>query len=158
MCIRDSNIGEAFPGDTDKTVFDISRYFRTHVVFQFCRTKGEIPDKASDNLCLLYTSGAAAAALGIHSVKVTGGEPLVRKECGEIIQKLKGLPGIERVTLTTNGIFLPEQLGALRAAGVDGINISLDTVDRKNYRHLTGMDGIDPVSYTHLEEKSVIIE
>ena len=120
---------------------------RCNLRCRYCMPEGSVCSGAETELTVdeILKVGAAAAALGIHSVKVTGGEPLVRKECGEIIQKLKGLPGIERVTLTTNGIFLPEQLGALRAAGVDGINISLDTVDRKNYRHLTGMDGIDRV-------------
>ncbi len=120
---------------------------RCNLRCRYCMPEGSVCSGAETELTVdeILKVGAAAAALGIHSVKVTGGEPLVRKECGEIIRRLKGLPGIERVTLTTNGIFLPEQLGALRAAGVDGINISLDTVDRKNYRHLTGMDGIDRV-------------
>lgn len=91
---------------------------RCNLRCRYCMPEGSVCSGAETELTVdeILKVGAAAAALGIHSVKVTGGEPLVRKECGEIIQKLKGLPGIERVTLTTNGIFLPEQLGALRAA------------------------------------------
>ena len=67
-----------------------------------------------------------AARLGIRHIKVTGGEPLVRKGCAGLIRRLKEVPGIETVTLTTNGILLAEHLEALKEAGVDGINISMD--------------------------------
>lgn len=89
--------------------------------------------------------GKAVSALGIKYIKVTGGEPLVCKECEALIQKLKAIPGIEKVTLTTNGVLLEERLAALIAAGVDGINISLDTMDRKNYQQLTGRDCFEAV-------------
>lgn len=84
----------------------------------------------------------AAASLGIKYVKVTGGEPLIRKDCPGLIQALKAVPGIEKVTLTTNGLLLADRLEALTAAGVDGINISLDTADRERYRILTGHDSL----------------
>lgn len=80
------------------------------------------------------------AKLGIRYIKVTGGEPLVRKECVELIQGLKGIPGIEKVTLTTNGVLLKERLQELEAAGVDGINVSLDSMDEDSYYQLTGKD------------------
>ena len=80
----------------------------------------------------------AAAALGIRHVKVTGGEPLVRRCCRNVIRSLKQIPGIETVTLTTNGILLQERLADLKESGVDGINISLDTTDPDLYRDLTG--------------------
>ena len=80
----------------------------------------------------------AAAALGIRHVKVTGGEPLVRRCCREVIRGLKQIPGIETVTLTTNGILLQERLADLKESGIDGINISLDTTDPDLYRDLTG--------------------
>lgn len=79
-----------------------------------------------------------AAALGIRKFKVTGGEPLVRKGCPAFIGSLKEIPGVEQVTLTTNGVLLEEQLDALVNAGVDGINISLDTLDDERYCRLTG--------------------
>ncbi|MDD3221786.1 MAG: GTP 3',8-cyclase MoaA [Clostridia bacterium] len=80
------------------------------------------------------------AKLGIRYIKVTGGEPLVRKDCVELIRGLKGIPGIEKVTLTTNGVLLKERLQELEAAGVDGINVSLDSMDEDSYYRLTGKD------------------
>jgi len=82
----------------------------------------------------------AAAAVGIVKFKVTGGEPFVRKGCVEFIARLKNLPNTEQVTLTTNGLLLDENLDALCDAGIDGINISLNTLGSKEYRELTGFN------------------
>lgn len=81
---------------------------------------------------------ACGAALGIHKIKVTGGEPLVRLGCCDFIHMLKETPGIEKVTITTNGILLGQYLEELLQAGIDGINISLDTLDPELYHALTG--------------------
>lgn len=78
--------------------------------------------------------------LGIHKFKITGGEPLVRKGCADFIAKLKQLDGVEQVTLTTNGTLLNKFLPELLAAGVDSVNISLDTLNRAKYTELTGGD------------------
>ena len=87
----------------------------------------------------------AAARLGIRHLKITGGEPLVRKGCPELIGSLKTIPGIEAVTITTNGILLEQHLDGLKLAGVDGINVSLDTLDRRQFADLTGFDRLDQV-------------
>lgn len=79
----------------------------------------------------------AAAKEGIAHVKVTGGEPLLRPNLAGLVQKIREIPGIETVTLTTNGILLPDQIDALVAAGISGINISLDTLNKERYRSLT---------------------
>ena len=79
----------------------------------------------------------AAASLGITRIKVTGGEPLVRKGCADLIAQIKAIPGIEQVTLTTNGQQLTAQLPALLAAGLDGVNISLDSLQPDRYRIIT---------------------
>lgn len=79
-----------------------------------------------------------AVSLGIVKFKITGGEPLVRKECSGFITQLKALPGVEQVTLTTNGLLLAKEIDILCAAGIDGINISLDTLDEAQYSKLTG--------------------
>lgn len=79
----------------------------------------------------------AAAKEGIAHVKVTGGEPLLRPNLAWLVQKIREIPGIETVTLTTNGILLPDQIDALAAAGICGINISLDTLNKDRYRSLT---------------------
>ena len=82
-----------------------------------------------------------AARLGITKFKVTGGEPLVRAGCTEFISELKKQPGTEQVTLTTNGLLLEKNLGALADAGLDGVNISFDTSDCARYRCITGYAG-----------------
>ena len=82
----------------------------------------------------------AAAKTGIRKLKITGGEPLVRLGCAELIGRLKQIPGMEQVTLTTNGVLLKEQLPDLKAAGLDAVNISLDSLDRESYRKITGRD------------------
>ena len=71
---------------------------------------------------------AAAARLGISKIKVTGGEPLVRKGCTQLVGMLKAIPGIREVTMTTNGVLLPRELPALVENGLDAVNISLDTL------------------------------
>ena len=86
-----------------------------------------------------------AAELGIRHIKLTGGEPLVRRGLISLIGKLKEIPGIEAVTMTTNGILLEKELPALIDAGLDAVNISLDAMDREKYREITGTDGLDTV-------------
>ena len=75
-----------------------------------------------------------AAELGIQKIKITGGEPLVRKGCADLIGMIKNISGITQVTMTTNGVLLQDNLEALKKAGLDGINISLDTLDREKYQ------------------------
>ncbi|NCB62589.1 MAG: GTP 3',8-cyclase MoaA [Clostridia bacterium] len=81
-----------------------------------------------------------AADLGVTKFKVTGGEPLVRRDCAAFLAELKGLAGVEQVTLTTNGVLLASNLDALKRAGVDGVNVSLDTLDDALYSHITGAE------------------
>lgn len=86
-----------------------------------------------------------AVSLGINKFKITGGEPLVRKGCPELIGRIKQIPGVEQVTITTNGILLEEQLDRLILAGVDSVNVSLDTLDAEKFRQITGFDMLDRV-------------
>ncbi|MGN0371762.1 MAG: GTP 3',8-cyclase MoaA [Enterocloster sp.] len=86
-----------------------------------------------------------AAGLGIRHIKVTGGEPLVRKDCVQLVKMLKSVPGIEKVTITTNGVLLERYLEPLMEAGLDGINISLDTLDPEVYERITGKDELADV-------------
>ena len=86
-----------------------------------------------------------AAELGIRHVKLTGGEPLLRRGLPILVQMLKNIEGIEQVTLTTNGILLKEHLPALLKAGLDAVNISLDSTDRDTFRKITGFDQLDMV-------------
>ena len=85
------------------------------------------------------------AKLGIRKVKITGGEPLVRKNLSYLIENIKNIDGIEKVTLTTNGILLAEQMEDLYKAGIDGINVSLDTLDADKFFQLTRFDQLGRV-------------
>lgn len=79
----------------------------------------------------------AAAKEGVRKLKVTGGEPLVRKGCVSLIRNLKEIPGIEQVTLTTNGVYLDQYAEELLDAGIDGINVSLDSLREDTYEKIT---------------------
>lgn len=79
----------------------------------------------------------AAASLGITKVRITGGEPLVKKNILSICRRIAELPGIEEVCLTTNGRGLTRLAGPLYEAGVRKLNISLDTLDAEKYRYMT---------------------
>ena len=79
----------------------------------------------------------AALDCGIDTFKLTGGEPLVRRNVPVLVAALKELPGTRQVTLTTNGLLLGDQLDALVAAGLDAVNVSLDTLDETQYHTLT---------------------
>ncbi|MBR0061170.1 MAG: radical SAM protein, partial [Selenomonadaceae bacterium] len=77
------------------------------------------------------------ARLGIRKIRLTGGEPLLRRNLPNLIRALKSLPGIEIVTLTTNGVLLERLAPALIASGLDGINVSLDTLDARAFEAIT---------------------
>ena len=83
--------------------------------------------------------------LGIRKIKITGGEPLVRKDIVNLIRDIKNIDKIEQVTLTTNGILLHEVLDDLYDAGIDAINISLDTLNKDNFKKITRRDGLEKV-------------
>lgn len=83
------------------------------------------------------------ASLGIRKIKLTGGEPLVRKGVPELTARLKQIPGIEQVTLTTNGVCLKEQMQSLAEAGIGGINLSLDTLNPAVFKRITRRDSFD---------------
>ena len=85
------------------------------------------------------------AALGISKIKLTGGEPLVRKNLSSLVKRIKSLDGIDNVTLTTNGLFLAQQLDDLSAAGLDAVNISVDTFDEAVFQKITGASGVQKI-------------
>lgn len=76
--------------------------------------------------------------LGITHIRITGGEPLVRKGCVDLIRGIREIPGVETITMTTNGVLLGNYGKQLKEAGVDGVNISLDTLDPEEFYKITG--------------------
>ncbi len=87
----------------------------------------------------------AAAAVGITRIKLTGGEPLVRKNLAGLVEALRAVPGIEEVTVTTNGILLKEQIGKLAKAGISAVNISVDSLDPDMYASIARKDALAAV-------------
>jgi len=85
----------------------------------------------------------AAAACGIKKVRITGGEPLVRRGIIDICRHIAQTDGISEVCLTTNGIAVPEFADDLKAAGVNRLNISLDSLDHETYKKITRKDSLD---------------
>ena len=79
----------------------------------------------------------AAASLGVHKLRITGGEPLIKKNILSICRRASAVEGIREVCITTNGTLLPELAPALREAGVQRVNISLDTLDPAKYARIT---------------------
>ena len=79
----------------------------------------------------------AAAELGITKIRITGGEPLVKKNIVSICRRTAAVPGIREVCLTTNGLLLPQLASQLREAGVTRLNLSLDTLDPDKYAYIT---------------------
>lgn len=86
-----------------------------------------------------------AVGLGIEKVRLTGGEPLARRDVEQLVARLVAIPGLRGVSMTTNGYFLPDKAAALKAAGLSGINISLDTLDADRFLLLTRRDYLQAV-------------
>lgn len=106
----------------------------------YCMPSGGVDFRDHDEI-LTYEEIAflvsVAAELGFSKIRLTGGEPLVRRGLPDLVRMIRAVPGIQDVALTTNGILLPRFAGELRAAGLNRVNISLDTLDPDRYRQLT---------------------
>ena len=120
---------------------------RCNLRCRYCMPRGIVTVPMTDILTYeeILDTAWAAARCGIKKLKVTGGEPLVRKGVIGLIQKLKEIPGIEQVTLTTNGTLLAPCVNELKAAGLDGVNVSLDTLNARTFREITGFDLLNDV-------------
>lgn len=88
---------------------------------------------------------AAFVKEGVTKVRLTGGEPLLRRDIAEIAAGIRAVPGVKKLVLTTNGVLLAEQATALRNAGVDAVNVSLDALEEDAYEKLTGANALQKV-------------
>lgn len=86
-----------------------------------------------------------AVSLGINKLRVTGGEPLVRRDLPVLIRRLAAIPGIRDLALTTNGVLLPDLARPLYEAGLRRLNVHLDTLDRERFLRITRRDDLDKV-------------
>lgn len=120
---------------------------RCNLRCRYCMPEG-IPWISMEQLLTyeeIVTVAEEASKLGIRKIKITGGEPLVRKGCPTLVGLLKKVPGIEKVTLTTNGILLPDYVEELKENGLDAVNVSLDSLNPKGFLEITGREGLDKV-------------
>ncbi len=86
-----------------------------------------------------------ATRLGVTKIRITGGEPLVRKDACRFLEEAAALPGVNDISMTTNGVLLKKYLADIKAAGIKRLNISLDTFDRQKFARITGHDAFDRV-------------
>jgi len=89
--------------------------------------------------------GKALSELGVCKIRLTGGEPTVRKDFVKIIENLKSLPGINKVVFTTNGYNLKNIAKSVVNAKIDGINVSIDSLDREKFKFITGKDKLEDI-------------
>jgi cyclic pyranopterin phosphate synthase len=82
---------------------------------------------------------------GVRKIRLTGGEPLVRRDLPDLVRMLAATPGVEDLSLTTNGVLLEEAAAGLREAGLARLNVSLDTLDRERFERLTARDALPRV-------------
>lgn len=106
----------------------------------YCMPKG-VQDVGMKNILTfekIWEIVRTGVSLGITHIRITGGEPLVRKGCVDLIRGIREIPGVETITMTTNGVLLGNYGKQLKEAGVDGVNISLDTLDPEEFYKITG--------------------
>jgi cyclic pyranopterin phosphate synthase len=93
----------------------------------------------------IYAIAEAFVELGVKKIRITGGEPLVRRGALDLLEQIGKLPGLNELVMTTNGSHLEEMAGQLKLAGVKRLNISLDTLDKKKFKAITRTGDLDKV-------------
>jgi len=137
------SIGEGAMKDSHGRVIDYLRISLTDKCnFRciYCMPAEGVQAMAHDELLRIEeieSIARVATHIGIRSVRLTGGEPLVRKGVVDLVSSLSHMEGIENVSMTTNGVLLPEMAADLKAAGLSRVNISLDTLDSEQFTEIT---------------------
>jgi GTP 3',8-cyclase len=114
----------------------------------YCMPEGGLPWLRRDEILTyeeIATIVRAAASVGVRAVRLTGGEPLVRRNLSRLAGAIAAIPGIEDLAISTNGLLLEEQLDELVAAGVRRINFSLDTLHPDRFENIARRAGLDAV-------------
>ena len=115
---------------------------------RYCMPESGVCKKAHEEMLTeeeIVLAVETAAELGINKLRITGGEPLVKKNILSICERTAAVPGIGEVCITTNGVLLPELAKPLREAGVKRLNISLDTLDEEKFRYITRLGSLETV-------------
>ncbi len=130
------------------TYLRISVTDRCNFRCEYCMPAEGLPHKNRDEILTfreIYDIVKAGTELGIKKIRLTGGEPLVRKDLPELVRMLSSLPEIEEIGMTTNGVLLPKYAKELKAAGLSRVNISLDTLDPVKFKKITRIGNLDEV-------------
>lgn len=143
---------------------------RCNLRCRYCMPENGVDKKAhSDILSLedIYEIIRTASEMGFDKVRLTGGEPLVRKGVIGLCRRVSGLPGVRDFAMTTNGLLLPEMAGELKAAGLMRLNISLDTLEPEKYHQITrigslgdalaGIAAAEDAGFTSIKLNTVLI-
>ena len=121
---------------------------RCNLRCQYCMPEPEYVWLPRESLLSFEEIGQIADAFideGVNRIRITGGEPLLRRDLAVLVESLAARPGVEDLALTTNGILLKSNAAALRRAGLHRITVSLDTLKRERFRALTGSSDFDAV-------------
>jgi len=130
------------------TYLRISVTDRCNFRCQYCMPAEGMPWKNQDEILSfeeIVNIVKVGTKLGIKKLRLTGGEPLVRKDLPELIKMLSSIPEIEEIGMTTNGILLPKYAKQLKEAGLNRVNISLDTLDPEKFRRITRTGKLEDV-------------
>ena len=130
------------------TYLRISITDRCNYRCRYCMPEEGVEKRAHGDICSLEElrdMAAAAVRCGVKKIRVTGGEPLVRRGAVDFCRMLAEIPGVEELCLTTNGSLLAEQAAALREAGVTRLNISLDTLREDRFHAITRLGTLSDV-------------
>lgn len=115
----------------------------------YCLPNGEPPLARKETILTfeeLERIATIFVSLGIEKIRLTGGEPLIRRDVPKLVERLAALkPALDDIALTTNGFDLPRHAAALKTAGLDRVTISLDSLDAKNFQDITGVDALRKV-------------
>ncbi|CAI5710088.1 unnamed protein product [Hyaloperonospora brassicae] len=140
------------------TYLRISLTERCNLRCRYCMPKDGVPLQPSEDLLTsleIIRLTKLFASSGVTKIRLTGGEPLLRRDLIELVTQLRAIPGIESVGITTNGILLRKKLLALQRAGADRLNISLDTLKPVKFAHITRRQGFTRVMNAIVEAQEL---
>ena len=121
---------------------------RCNIRCYYCMPEGEVAFGRREEILTfeeIERFVRVAATLGVSQLRITGGEPLIRRDLPKLVERLAMVPGIRDIGLTTNGVLLARDAAPLWDAGLRRINVHLDTLDRERFRHITRRDDFDRV-------------
>ena len=124
---------------------------RCNLRCRYCRSEEGVPFVPHDEILTfeeLERLVEICCSLGVDKVRVTGGEPFARKGCLAFLQGIKNIKGLRHLHITTNGVETCQHLNSLAEIGINGINLSLDTLDYKRFLHITRRDNFEEVIQT----------